>query len=1016
MLKGPSLSAAGRTLQVFVLVLITTTSVLAPSPLVSTAVGQRQVVTPDDQYSEAFRLFNERLFDLAYTRFSEFRAENPDHVNAPDALFYEAEALLAMGDELAAIERFKDFREFYPTHPLAYEARLALGKHFFETDQHESAIDYFSRLLDEGPPPEMAAKALYWMGESALALGRDDEAIGYFQRAADDYRETETAPTALYAIAYTEVRRERYDDAARAFEVMGQRYPGSPYSRGLGIALAEVYYELGDYPRTITELQSRLASLDGEARFRGIFLLAESYNQIRDSENAIINYRILTEENPDNPYYRQALYGLGWNYYREGAYQWAADEFAKVTEGADDLLAQRAMYYRGVNQKLASRPLDAITSYTAVIEKWPRGEMVDDALFELGLTHYGLRQWEQSNEAFGRLISRHEDSPLVDEALGHYGNTYIALADFDSALEAFETAISREAMEPSVRNEIIFQNAWLLYRNEQFAEAAPAFLQLYSDDAYESKADESLFWAAESYFQNGDLGDAERLFREYISTFPTGKHKDGAQYALGWTYFRQGDYASAINHFNAFLRDYREDSGFVPYRRDARLRLADSYFALKRYPEAISTYAILAEQEDDYAQFQMGQAYSNNGDAVDAISAFRTLLSDFPGSQWHDEARYSLGYLYFQNGDYERAVDTYENLIRVAPNEPVAAKAQYGIGDALFNSGDHEAAVSAYQEVLEKYPNSPFAGDAAASIQFALIALDDEDRATAIIDDFAIRHPNSPVVDQLRFKQAEVKFQSGRLDEALTDFQLFIRRARNEDLIPAAYFYLGTIFNDRDQPSEAENYLNQIVQNYPESARASEAALLLGNLQLDQNRSNEALGTFRFAESKAGNNARVTSLARYGQGVALMNVGRSSEAKTMLTETVSSASSPSVSAPALLGLARIYESEGNTADAIQAYRVVVNRSQDETGAEALVYLGRMLTKSNRPGEALEQLGRVPILYSGYSDWMAEGYLAQVDAHAKLGNSGDAAQICDLVIEQYPGTAYAERAQRLKAAL
>ncbi len=980
------------------------------------ANAQRRVISPDQEYSEAFRLFNERLFDLAYTRFNEFRVDNPDHVNAPDALFYEAEALLAMGDELAAIERFKDFREFYPTHPLAYEARLALGKHFFESEQHEEAISYFSRLLDEAPPPEMSAKALYWMGESALALGRDDEAIAYFQRAADDFRATDTAPTALYAIAFTEVRRERYDRAARAFEQLGQRYPGSPYSRNLGIALAEVYYELGDYPRTITELQNRIPSLDGEARFRATFLLSESYNQIRDSENAIINYRILTEDNPGNTYYRQALYGLGWNYYREGAYQWAADEFRKAAAGNDDILAQRATYYQGVNEKLGGKPLDAIKSYTSVTEKWARGEMADDALFELGLTHYALRQWEEANAAFGRLISRYEDSPLVDEALGHYGNTFIALADFDNALKAFETAISRDAMDPAIRNDIIFQNAWLLYRNEKYADAAPAFLKLYTDEQYQSKADESLFWAAESYFQNGDLAEAERLFKEYISVFKSGKNIDAAQYALGWTYFRQSQYASAITHFNTFLRDYRDEDGFVPYRRDARMRLADSYYALKRYPEAISTYAILAEQEDDYAQFQMGQAYSNNGDAFDAITAFRKLLSDFPGSQWRDESMYSLGYLYFQNGDYDQAVEAYNNLIRVAPNAPIAAKAQYGIGDALFNSGDHEAAVTAYQEVLEKYPNSPFAGDAAASIQFALIALDDEGRATAIIDDFAIRHPNSPVVDQLRFKQAEVKFQSGRLDEALTDFQLFIRRARNEDLMPEAYFYLGTIFNDRNQASEAENYLKQIVTNYPSSTRASEAALLLGNLQLKQNRNNEALSTFRFAESKSAGRQRLASLARYGQGVALMNVGRSAEAKTMLTETISSASSPAASAPALLGLARIYDSEGNTADAVQAYREVVNRSQDETGAEALVYLGKLLTKVGRAGEALEQLGRVPILYSGYSDWMAEGYLAQVDAHARLGNSGDAAKICDLVIEQYPGTAYSERAARLKAAL
>ena len=983
---------------------------------IPTAEAQRRVVSPESEFTEAFRLFNERLYDLAFTRFSEFREDYPDHVNAPDALFYEAEALLALGDELGAIERFQDFREFYPTHPLAYEARLALGKHFYEIDDHEQAIEYFSRVLQESPPPETSAKALYWMGESALALGQDDRAIGFFQKAADSYRETQTAPTALYTVAITEVKRGNYDAAAVAFEQLASRYPGSTYARNLGIALAEVYYELGDYARTITELQNRIPSMEGETRYRAIFLLAESNNQIRNSEQAIVNYRKLTEEEPDNPYYRQALFGLGWNYYKEGAYQWAADEFAKVSSSDNDALAQRAEYYKGVNQKLAGKPLDALASYQRVVDEWPRSEVADDALFELGLTYYGLRRWEESNNAFRKLLADYKDSTLADEALGHYGNTYIALADFDNALDAFEDAIQRDAISPEIRNDIIFQKAWLLYRNEQYTEAAPAFLELYGKDDFRSRADDALFWAAESFFQSGNLPRAQSLFADYIETFSNGKNIDAAHYAIGWTYFRQSNYGPAITHFNTFLKNYQSEDSFVPYRRDAQLRLADSYFALKRYPEAIAAYSRLADQEDDYAIYQMGQAYSNNGDIFDAITTFRSLLDDYPNSVWREEATYSLGYLYFQNSDYQQAVDTYEGLIVFAPNQPIAAKAQYGIGDALFNAGDMEAAVTAYQKVLETYPDSPFAGDAAASIQFALIALGDESRATAIIDDFAVRHPNSPVVDQLRFKQAEVKFQSGRIDEALTDFQQFLRRARNDELIPEAYFYLGTILKDRNQNAEAENYLKQIVDTYPESGRASEAAILLGNLQLDADRFNEALSTFRFAETKAGGRQRFVSLARYGQGMALLNVGRVDEAGTVLTEAVNASASTEESAPALLGLARLYESQNQIADAVQTYREVVNRSQDETGAEALVHLGDLLTDQGRAAEALEQLGRIPVLYNGYADWMAEGYLAQVRAHSRLGNKGDATQICDLVIQQYPDSVYSVRAARLKAAL
>ena len=156
--------------------------------------------------------------------------------------------------------------------------------------------------------------------------------------------------------------------------------------------------------------------------------------------------------------------------------------------------------------------MDALASYRQVVVQWPKGEMVDDALFELGLTFYGLRRWDEANGSFSQLLSDHQDSPLADDALGHYGNTFIALADFDNALEAFEEAISRDTMSPEIRNDIIFQKAWLLYRNERYAEAAPAFQQLYTRPEFASRADEALFWAAESHFQSGRLSDAEKLF------------------------------------------------------------------------------------------------------------------------------------------------------------------------------------------------------------------------------------------------------------------------------------------------------------------------------------------------------------------------------------------------------------------------------------------------------------------------------------------------------------------------
>lgn len=982
------------------------------------ARAQREPVLPETVFAEGFKLYADHLYEQSIEVFDTFRKRYPDHVSAPEALYYQAEAALTLGREDEAIRLFSRFQELYPVHPLAFQARLALGKYFYEAGDYEQALRVLSEVLASDPLPDLAAKALYWMGESATHLGRLDDAVGYYQRAADEYRETSTAPIALYAIAVAEVRRERYDAAANAFELLAARYPNSPYAQNIGLALAEVYYELGDYPRAVTEIRRRLPNLSGEAKERATFLLAESYNQLRDYDDAIIYYRRFSEGNPDSPYFRRALYGLAWNYHFESAYQWAADEFDRVRAGFDDDLAAEATYYAAVNRKLSADPEAALRLFKETADRWPQHALADHALYELGLTDYELHRWKEANETFGRLIRSYPESELLGEAYYQRGNTFIALGRFNEALESFDRAVALDAAPESLKEEVVFQKAWLLYRSRNFAEAAPAFMTLYQENPRGPKAGEALFWAAESFYQSGALDRSVRLFQKYLKDYPAARHVEAAHYALGWVYFKKGDFSLAITEFKWFLDHYRESGETVPYRTDARLRLADSYYALKRYPEAIRIYSIVAAEGEDYALYQTAQAYSNAGDAFEAITKFRELLVEYPQSEYREEAQYSLGYLYFLNQDYDRAIEEYQSLIEDYPRDPLAAKAQYGIGDALFNAGRLEEAVEAYQNVLTRYPESPFIADAAAGIQYALLALDDEARAAEIIDAFIAEHPDSPIVDELRFRQAEAKFQGGQEEEALGGFLAFIRTARSETLLPEAYFYVGSIYADRGQIREAQNYLRRLIEQYPDSPRRADAARRLGELYASENRNEDALRTFRLLESIANRtkDGLLLAQARYGQSIALMNLGRHREAEDLLQEAIAAAPDSPQVIPARLGLARLYESDGKTAEALRLYREIAGKSRDETGAEALVRLGELLLENGDAEKAIEELGRLPVLFPNYVDRVARGYLTQARAFRQLGRTGEALRLYELLTTRYAGTDAAEIAAREKTEL
>lgn len=977
--------------------------------------AQRAPDRPETVFAEALRLYNTRHYARAAQSFATYRQAHPNDVNAAETYYYEAQSRLALGQRDEAARLLRALQREYPAHPMAQQAQLSLGQYFYEQGDYSRARQTLERLVTQHRDAAGTPRALYQIGMIERQQGNDGAALAYFRRVVDDHSEAAIAPDAQYAVGTTLVRMEQYGRAARAFETLGEQFPNSPYADQIGLALADVYFELGQYQQVINEVARRQSSLDASAQVRATFLLAEAHNQLRNSEDAILNYRRLIEEYPNSPYYRPALYGLAWNYYRERTYQWAADRFAQVHDGAQDQLAEKATYYEAVNRYLDNRPEEAATLYEDLLQTWPNSTFADQATYELGMIHYAQRRYQEAHDAFQTVAGDFPNSPRRGDAFYMLGNTSIALTNFDRAQQNFDRAIALDAAPDSLKDAVAFQKAWLQYDQGQYAAAAPAFMQLYQQDGFSPRQEDALFWGAESYYQTGELNRAQSLFQRYLNEYPNGTHVGAARYALGWTAFKRQQYQNAARWFERFLAGADQGSGDIPYRQDALLRLADSYYALKRYPAAIRTYRRVDGDAADYALYQTGQALDLADQPDDAIATLRRLVQQFPNSDWRQEALYQLGAIQFQSQDYDAAVRAYQRVIDQYPNDPLAAKAQYGIGDARFNAGRMNAAVRAYRRVLNAYPDSPFAADAASSMQYALIAMDDQDRATAIIDSFATANPNSPLADELRYRQAEALYQSGQTDAALRSFRRFVRVSGNDDLLPEAYYYLGTIYAEREEYDAAEGYLRQVLNEFEGSAQEVQAAEQLGEIYLTRESHQEALDAFRTMGNAAEDPSRIAD-ARYGQARALLALSRLGEAENLLTQTVQQLPNTSASLPAQLGLARVYEGQQRPDEARDMYRTVIRNAEAEVGAEALYRLGLLLIDQGQSRQAIEELSRLPTLFGGYPDWIARSYLAQAQAYRQIGRPGEAARLYDQVIRDYAGTPFAQRAAREKEAL
>ena len=159
----------------------------------------------------------------------------------------------------------------------------------------------------------------------------------------------------------------------------------------------------------------------------------------------------------------------------------------------------------------------------------------------------------------------------------------------------------------------------------------------------------------------------------------------------GMDEFKKENYKTAIEHFEK-LRDWYP---FSKYAILAELKIADSYYKLKNYEEAIFAYEEFLNlhprnEATSYVIYQTGLCYFEQIDSVDrdqttaqkALDIFKKLIKQFPEN-------------------------TYANKARVKVNKCLKSLAGHELYVGLFyyNSKRYKAALSRFEAVLTNYPD-----------------------------------------------------------------------------------------------------------------------------------------------------------------------------------------------------------------------------------------------------------------------------------------------------------------------
>ena len=244
-----------------------------------------------------------------------------------------------------------------------------------------------------------------------------------------------------------------------------------------------------------------------------------------------------------------------------------------------------------------------------------------------------------------------------------------------------------------------------------------------------------------------------------------------------------------------------------------------------------------------------------------AAKEFKKLLRAYKASREAAESQYYLGRCSEEQGDYYRAFLDYRKTTQVYPSSKrfdEVLEREFQIGN-YFLAGKRrklfgtpvliparDKAVEVFQALVDDGPFSRFGPMAQYKLGLAYLGLQEYEQAVAALEQVASRYPDSDLVDDARFQitQASLKgtFRAG-YDQSPTDLAIkgldaFQREYATSALAPEAAsrlkelvnrraqheYLVGRFYEQRHRPQAAILYYENLVQRFPQSPWAAQAA------------------------------------------------------------------------------------------------------------------------------------------------------------------------------------------------
>ncbi|GAB4318641.1 MAG: tetratricopeptide repeat protein [Bacteroidales bacterium] len=897
-----------------------------------------------------------------------------------------------------AAYRLDHFLAQHPGQSFSSEALYLRGLLAYNKKQYRKVVEHLSQVDPHQLSAEEKDEYYFKLGYAKFETGDIDGAKKMFNTISAS-SSVYSAP-AKYYLAHLDYVQGNFDEALLKFEQLEDDPdfgPLVPFYRSY------IFYRKGEYEKVRRIVPDLVEQIGGERQKELVLMVADACYMLEKWPEAVKwfeRYQELAGITTD----RLIRFKAGFSYLKEGK----AEQAAELLQGAaagNDTLAQFAWYWLGDAYLQLDKKAFAADAFHKAYQIPFQGDLREDALFHHARLAFEL-SFDPYNEAVRALknyLKAYPDSKRADEAYRFLFDISLATRNFSAALDALENIQVKNTDYKSKFQKVSYYYGIDLFNQGRFEEAGNQFLKAIEWDQDKELTRDATFWLGESFYRQQNWWAAKKYYLEFLG-LPGAKHSDYyimGHYNLGYVYFRKKEYKSAVPMFKKVADQLQGNDLIVA---DAELRLGDCWFVNKSYEEAVRWYekAIRTGLVDvDYGVLQAARALGVMLQFDKKIDKLKNFSSRFPDSPYRAEALIELAEAWQNKGDNEEALYNYKLLIKEFPSSPLAVKARLKSGLIYYNSGLNDLALKSFREVVEQFPGSPESIEALASIRNIYVDMGQADKYFEYASGLSFASVSADEQDSLAYTAAENLYMNEQYDRAAGALGNYLTNYPNGAYRVQASWFLADLMMKNDQQDSALQLYYQVIA-HPGNAFYPNALFQAAGIELASGHTEEALEHYRSLEKTAGVPVSQSDI-RYGIVRSLYLLNRYDE---LLAPSEKLLKDPKLEESKKLEVmmmrARALESTGELLLAKSLYRDLAGQVQDVTGAEAQYRLAELSFEladyENAEKEAFELINN----YGVYDYWVARGFILLADIYDKTGNTFQAKQTLQSIIDNYEG--------------